>query len=174
MPASQLRASPQRATARSHSGIDSAAHKKYVPRNSGSCAGVARSRSWMKNSTSVAGTALAIPLTMNTASRRRNAVLCQGCHRLAGGCGAGEVVGAVAVAGAALGAGARVQASQPSASAALNTASITGSPASAGSTEASTTPTSAQPSRQATVRLRCSSLPPSRAPQDWWAMPSKL
>jgi hypothetical protein len=53
-----------------------------------------------------------MPLTMNTASRRRNAVLCQGCHRLAGGGGAGEVVGAVAVAGAALGAGARVQASQ--------------------------------------------------------------
>jgi hypothetical protein len=167
MPASQVRASPQRGTARSHSGMDSAALRKYAPRKApctlaGNC-----SRSSMKNSTSVAGMALAMPLGTNTAIRRRNAAWRQGCQRADQGMAAPAL-------GVSAGRGARAQASHPAASSTANTATSAPTPASDDSTEASTTPTSAAASRQATMRLRCASLPPSSAPQAWCAMLTRL
>ena len=117
------------------------------------------SRSWMKNSTSVAGTALAIPLSMNTASRRRKVRERQGSH-------SASIVGDWLLRRA-TGTGARRQASQPASNAIKKRAVVAGRPSATGVIDAKTTPTRPSPSRQATMRLRCASLPPSIAPQDW-------
>ena len=50
-----------------------------------------------------------------------------------------------------------------------NTVLVMPSPASVGSSAASTTPTRPSASRQATTRARCASVPPSMAPHDWCA-----
>lgn len=74
---------------------------------------------------------------------------------------------AACVAALACGLTARDQASQPNKSAMKNIAVVAGKPRATGLTDAKTTPVRPQPSRQATMRLRCASLPPSMAPQDW-------
>ena len=168
MPASQVRASPSRRTSRIHSGKEAAALAKYSARKAGSMAGGACSRSCTKNSTSVAGMALARPLSTNTASSRRNAGRRSGSHRLAAGnaCSARPRLGA--------GRGARNQASQPSASETASKAAVAGRPNRLGVTAASITPTRPSPSRQATSRARSGSSPPSMAPQAWCTMVSRL
>ena len=127
----------------------------------------------MKNNTSVAGTALAMPLRMNTVISRRNCACCHG-SQTEPVAGAGVRPPAVSAsaslfAGPAVGRKARCQPNQASASAAQNTAAVDGKPTKAGNTEAVTTPSSPSPSRQATMRLCCVSLPPSKAPQAWCA-----
>jgi len=131
-----------------------------VARNAGSIAAGARSRSCTKNSTSVAGMALAVPLTTNTAIRRTKRGWRQGLSW-------GPVCSASARAGS--GTTAPAQAIQPSASSSANVATVAASPATEGSTAAISTPASASPSRQAWMRLRCVSVPPRRAPQAWCA-----
>ena len=129
----------------------------------------------MKNSTSVAGTALAMPLSRNTASRRRKPGVRQGADMSARGrvwacAGAWSVAGMPRVAGrGAHAAPAIVTASKPA-----NTAVETSSPATDGSTLATSTPTSARASRQLTMRARWASSPPRRAPQAWWITDSTL
>ena len=115
-------------------------------------------RSWTKNSTSVAGMALAIPLSTNTPSSRLNA-----------GRVNGNQIWLVCAVIEACGRGARVQASQPAISATQNRATVAPRPRTRGVTEASTTPISPRPSRHATMRLRWASSPPNMAPQDWCA-----
>jgi hypothetical protein len=63
MPKRQLCARPQRLTPRSHSGMDSAPHPKYTASAADCMASLACRRSCRKNSTSVAGMALAMPLS---------------------------------------------------------------------------------------------------------------
>jgi heterodisulfide reductase subunit C len=70
MPASQLRRKPKRLIQRNHKGTDTAAAKKYAPRNwlcedAGNC-----KRSCTKNNINVAGMADAMPLSMNTDNKR--------------------------------------------------------------------------------------------------------
>lgn len=105
----------------------------------------------MKKSSSVAGTAAAMPLSRKTASRRRNSGT-----RQARASGAGASVLAV-------GRGARLSSARPTASVMASNSAVTPKPAVDGSTLAATTPTSAKPSRQATTRLCIAALPPSRA-----------
>jgi hypothetical protein len=132
-----------------------------VARKAGSTAGDACKRSCTKNSTSVAGTALAVPLSTNTANRRRKA----GWRR-------GVAITVVAVMGAtAPGSGttARLQAHHPKASNTAKLLTVAPSPRVPGNTAAISTPSSDSASRQATTRLRWASVPPSRAPHDWCA-----
>ena len=84
------------------------------------------------------------------------------------------VLGAAACGCTAPGWGARVQAHRPTTNAAINTAVLTGNPATTGSTDASSTPAKPSPSRHATMRLRTNASPPKRAPQLWWATLIKL
>ena len=164
MPHSQARGSPRRAISASHSGIDSAPAMKYRPRKTGCQAAGACNRSCTKKSTSVAGMALAMPLTTKTASKRRKGACCQGCHK------SGVSVCSVWVCGGGVTVHCRTSANQahrPAASAAQSTATVAGQPASEGSTAASSTPTRPRPSRQATQRLWARSPPPWRAAQLW-------
>ena len=156
MPAAQVRTSPQRATARTHSGSDTAPATKYAARNAPSSAG-ACSRSRTKNSTSVAGTALAMPLSRNTAINPRNPATRHGA----------AIDSGAATRLRSTGRGAHVSASSAIPSASANTPTIAGSPAADGNTLASTTPTSAAPSRQPIQRACAASPPPRRAPQVW-------
>ena len=105
--------------------------------------------------------ALAMPLTMNTASSGRNPGRCQGSPSgvAAGPVPADKLTGS--------GHGARRQASQPSARARNSSAVVTGRPQACGLTAARITPARPSPSRQATTRLRWRASPPSMAPQDW-------
>ena len=77
---------------------------------------------------------------------------------------------------AAVGAGGLAQrhAHSPNTKAAANTPMSAGKPAKLGKIEAVTTPSKPKASRQATTRARCASLPPKRAPHDWWATVATL
>jgi translation initiation factor IF-2 len=110
----------------------------------------------MKNSTSVAGTALATPLTRYTASRRRKAGVRSGSGQ------AGAAPARWAMRGAA-----RAPAAPRHGQRHGEDRLVTDSPATDGSTLATSTPSSARPSRQDTMRARWPSSPPSRAPQAW-------
>lgn len=123
-------------------------------------------RSWIKNSSSVAGMALAMPLKMNTAIRR----LKPGWRHGSQSSDAPTPWRNQPKAGR----GASAQAHHASASATANTATITGRPSKVGNTDAVTTPHNPAPSRQATMRARVGASPPSRAPQDWWQMLNQL
>ena len=68
----------------------------------------------------------------------------------------------------------RLQAHQPSVSSTAKVATVAPRPSVAGSTAAINTPSKDRPSRQATTRLRWASLPPRRAPHDWWATATTL
>ena len=172
-----------------------------------------------KNSTKVAGMALAMPLSTNTANRPRNNVCCNGAPMRMGvsvgavdgepwaswaalACavvgpdvgvwGSGSSAGMVAGEGVSVsvcvcicsevcvcafacsGAGARCHAHSATTKASANAATIAPTPAVALKTLAQITPNRPRPSRHPTKRLRWSSLPPSRAPQDWWAKPMVL
>ena len=72
------------------------------------------------------------------------------------------------------GRGACHSAATPSTSSAATAALVAVSPASDGSALAARTPASASPSRQATMRARCVSSPPRRAPQAWWITAATL
>ena len=131
----------------------------------------------MKNKTSVAGMALAMPFSMNTASSRLKLAWRKGCQTELGWglswvfslepC---ETGGDVCVTGLTE----RCQPHQPNTKATKKTAVVTGRPSSTGSTDAVTTPSNPRPSRHATMRLRCASLPPSMAAHDWCATLSAL
>ena len=103
-----------------------------------------------------------MPLTIKTSSSARKAGLENGSHRLLAWFGS-----AASKPGAVWGGRARDQASQASTSASTKIAAVAGSPRTLGVIEARITPASPRPSRQATMRLRCTSSPPSMAPQDW-------
>ena len=66
----------------SHNGNDSAPAAKYRPKNIGSMALLACKRSCTKNSTKVAGTALAKPFSTNTINKRRKPACFHGCHKV--------------------------------------------------------------------------------------------
>ena len=72
------------------------------------------------------------------------------------------------------GRGARANSATPKASVTANTTLATPRPANDGSTLATSTPTSARPSRHETMRARWLSSPPSRAPQAWCTTLSTL
>ena len=131
----------------------------------------------MKKITSVAGTALATPLSRNTAIKARKAGTRHGSAQLrcarARGSRWRPSGGGTARTGA-LRKGAALSAHRPSASSATPLATITGMPASAGSTLAVSTPASDRPSRQLTIRDCVTAPPPSRAPQAWCSTPSAL
>ena len=169
IPVAQVRSRPMRSITLSHSGNDSAPAAKYRPKNNGSMALGACNRSCTKNSTSVAGTALARPLSMNTISKRRKPACCQGCQRLPTACsGTTAMVDAKALRAT------HRQKNKPSASMSTSKAVVGPQPHSAGKADASNTPTSAKPSRQATQRLCAMPPPPWRAAQAWCKMPSPL
>ena len=96
------------------------------------------------------------------ASRRRNAGVRSGAIKA----GAEVVVTA--------GRGARASSATPAASVSANTMLVTDKPATEGNTLATSTPKSARPSRQETMRARWPSSPPSRAPQAWCSTLSTL
>ena len=109
----------------------------------------------MKNSTSVAGTAAAMPLSMYTMSSRRNSGSASGRPIDArNDCDGSRAAGADALGGVA----SSVTAAQTRVNAAKSTASLPSPPSSPptndGSTEAITTPSSAKPSRTAVMRVR--------------------
>ena len=85
----------------------------------------------MKNSTSVAGTALAMPLSTNTAISRLNGAWRQGCSR-------SSRKGRTGLTSAGGGGVLRFQAQQPSASVTANTATHSPQPRKLGKTDAST------------------------------------
>ena len=132
----------------------------------------------------MAGMALAMPLTMNTASRARKPGRKKGSQseaawpvalagsRLAGAAPGWTLVSAGAGAGNFGTSGRRAlrQANHPAINAMKNRAVVAGRPRATGAMDAKTTPTSPNPSRQATTRLRWFSSPPSMAPQDWCRM----
>ena len=169
MPASQQRRSPQRPIARNHSGTETAAAKKYAPKNcpcmdAGNCR-----RSCTKKSIRVAGTAEAMPLSMNTNNKRRKPAWLHGCcnprHQ-------GSSATGVSVAAAGLGAYHQAHnARARSTTKPLTNASMPNQP---GTSEARMTPASAKPSRQPTIRLRVFVSPPKRAPQACKQMYKKL
>jgi hypothetical protein len=118
----------------------------------------------MNSTTSVAGTAPAMPLSTNTAISLRKGRQAQGeWARLA-----------AASAGWWAGCSARVQASQPMAMAAASTHSVVVQPTTAGKADATSTPTRPAPSRQANSRLRAPSVRGKAAPQVWCAMLNRL
>ena len=170
MPSAQLRNKPRRSMTLSHSGNDKAPAAKYSPKNKGSMAWGACKRSCTKNSTSVAGTALARPLSMNTANRRRKPGCFQGCHKLGASCTAlcdssDKVLTCMAV---------RRQLNKPKPSMNSNKAVVGPQPHKAGKADANNTPTKAKPSRQATQRLCARPPPPCLAAQAWCKMPNPL
>ena len=168
MPSAQLRNKPMRSMTLSHSGNDRAPAAKYTAKNKGSMALGACKRSCTKNSTKVAGTALAKPLSMNTSNKRRKPGCCHGCHTLTR-----SWPKVRATTGAACRACQR-QVSKPSTKNNTNKAVVSVQPQRAGKAEASNTPTKAKPSRQATQRLCAKPPPPWRAAHAWCKMPRPL
>ena len=120
--------------------------------------------------TSVAGIALATPLSRNTAISRRKAGVRQGSSQAPGSAGAPACSSR---SGAARN-GAPDSAQIATTSRPMQVATITGTPASAGSTLAASTPASDRPSRQPVMRACAVAPPPSRAPQAWCSTPSAL
>ena len=177
MPSNQHVTRPQRRTAANHSGTDTAAAQKYKAKNTPAWPGAACKRSCTKNSTKVAGMALAMPLSTNTASKPRNRGWPMGPARLS------PTVWLLSVLalsrGAALvsrrgGAGAWCQAHKASAKLRAKAQTMAATPAPALKALALITPNSPRPSRQPTTRARCASSPPWRVPQDWCARLKQL
>ena len=103
---------------------------------------------------------------MNTANRLRKRGLRQG--------SAQSLRGASRGCGLQGARGARISSATPKASARASTVLTTAMPNSVGSTLAISTPIRPKPSRQATMRERCTGSPPSRVPQAWWITVSTL
>jgi hypothetical protein len=167
------RALPMRSESLTHSGIPAAPAMKYAARNS-PCRASSRSTSAMKNSTSVAGIAEAMPLARNTTSRRRNSGSASGTrmpdHADPGACSTRGAAGARAM----IAVQTRVIAAKPQTKRPRPVCGASGGPSSDGATLATTTPTSARPSRTAVIRVRSAGSAESSAPQALWLIVATL